>query len=196
VLKHLVDTDEVKLVPYDPSWAESFRAEREHLFACLPTELLRRIEHFGSTAVPGMPAKPIVDMLVEVTSLAETRLRIVPVLVSQGYRHFWSPGWGAARGRYYVWFIKRNERGARTHHIHMVEGDFEHWDRLLFRDLLITDEWARAEYATLKSQLAARHPGDRIAYTKGKTEFVTTMTKRAKSAFRVAPAMACVLSNP
>ena len=61
--------EEVAIVPYDPHWPELFRMEKEHLLSCLPNELIRRIEHFGSTAVPGLAAKPIVDILVEVTDL-------------------------------------------------------------------------------------------------------------------------------
>jgi GrpB-like predicted nucleotidyltransferase (UPF0157 family) len=61
--------EEVVVVPYDSRWPKSFRKERQHLLACLPKGLIRRMEHFGSTAVPGLAAKPIVDMLVEVTSL-------------------------------------------------------------------------------------------------------------------------------
>ena len=65
--------EHVAIVPYDSSWPETFESEKKHLLTCLPRELIGRIEHFGSTAIPGMPAKPIIDMLVEVTSLAETR---------------------------------------------------------------------------------------------------------------------------
>lgn len=58
--------EEVAVVDYDPRWPELFEQERLHLLSCLPSEVVTRIEHFGSTAVPGLPAKPIVDMLVEV----------------------------------------------------------------------------------------------------------------------------------
>ena len=59
-----VTKEEVALAPYDPRWPEAFEEERRHLLSCLPKNLIKRIEHFGSTAVPGLPAKPIVDMLV------------------------------------------------------------------------------------------------------------------------------------
>src|SRR2546425_4076862 len=72
--------EEITISPYDPRWPESFRQEKEHLQSCLPKDLVRRIEHFGSTAVPGLAAKPIVDMLVEVSDLEATRDRIAPVL--------------------------------------------------------------------------------------------------------------------
>ncbi len=126
-------------MPYDPSWPEAFEAERDHLRACLPAELIGRIEHFGSTAVPGLSAKPIVDMLVEVTDLEAVRERVVPILEAQGYDYIWRPTIGDDGPPWYAWFIKRDPAtGERTHHIHMVEASFaEHWDRLLFRDYLI-----------------------------------------------------------
>jgi GrpB-like predicted nucleotidyltransferase (UPF0157 family) len=69
--------EDVAVVPYDPRWAAMFEEERSHLLSALPHDLVRRIEHFGSTSVPGFAAKPIVDILVEVTGLEETRQRIV-----------------------------------------------------------------------------------------------------------------------
>lgn len=77
--------EEVAFVPYDSCWPGLFEEEKQHLLRCLPPELVRRIEHFGSTAVPGLPAKPIVDILVEVSDLDETRRRIAPILEGQGY---------------------------------------------------------------------------------------------------------------
>src|SRR5713101_3056881 len=85
--------EDVAIVPYDSHWPELFRQEKEHLLSCLPNELLRRIEHFGSTAVPGLASKPVVDLLVEVTDLEATKGEIVPVLQSQGYDYFWRPTW-------------------------------------------------------------------------------------------------------
>jgi GrpB-like predicted nucleotidyltransferase (UPF0157 family) len=179
-----VVAEDVEIAPYDPAWPELFRREAEHLRACLPGELLGRIEHFGSTAVPGLAAKPIVDILVEVASLEETRRRIAPLLEAEGYDYFWRPTWGDDTPPFYAWFIKRDAAGRRTHHIHMVERDFEHWDRLLFRDYLVERPDLAAEYAALKRRLAAEHPGDRVAYTRGKAEFVERVTGEAKRHYR------------
>ena len=172
----------IAIAPYDPRWPELFRQEKQHLLSCLPSDLIRRIEHFGSTAVPGLAAKPIVDMLVEVTDLRETRLRITPILEAQGYEYFWRPTEGDDGPPFYAWFIKREPRtGARTHHIHMVEGTFvEHWDRLLFRDYLIEHPEVAREYEALKVRLSAVSPTDRVAFTRGKTEFVLKVTRQAK----------------
>jgi GrpB-like predicted nucleotidyltransferase (UPF0157 family) len=174
--------EEVIIVPYDPSWPELFREAKEHLISCLPRELIRRIEHFGSTAVPGLAAKPIVDMLVEVTDLEATRARIAPVLESQGYDYFWRATHGEDGPPFYAWFIRRDPvTRARTHHIHMVEGHFtEHWDRLLFRDYLIEHPEVAREYEALKIGLASISGRDRIAYTRAKREFIDRVTDCAK----------------
>ncbi|MGI9167414.1 MAG: GrpB family protein [Pyrinomonadaceae bacterium] len=168
--------EEVSIDSYNPAWPRMFAEEKRHLLNCLPHELIRRIEHFGSTAVPNLAAKSVVDILVEVTSLEETKNRIVPVLEAQGYDYFWRTDVSPA----YAWFIKRDSSGGRTHHIHMVESRFEQWDRLLFRDYLIDHPQIAREYEVLKRSLAANCEHDREAYTKGKTEFVVRVTQRAK----------------
>jgi GrpB-like predicted nucleotidyltransferase (UPF0157 family) len=172
--------EDVGLVPYDPKWPILFEREREHLRACLPAGLIGRIEHFGSTAIPGITAKPIIDILVEVASLEETGTRIIPVLEAQGYDYFWRPTWGDDVPPWYAWFIKRDSQGRRTHHIHMVEPDFEHWERLLFRDYLIEHPDVARQYGELKVRLARAHVHDRIAYTRGKSEFIVRWTRIAK----------------
>jgi GrpB-like predicted nucleotidyltransferase (UPF0157 family) len=174
--------EEIAIVPYDPCWPDVFRQEKAHLLSVLPSDLIRRVEHFGSTAVPGLAAKPIVDLLVEVTDLEATRARIAPLLEAQGYDYFWRPTHGDDGPPFYAWFIKRDPAtGARTHHIHMVEADFaEHWDRLLFRDYLVEHPEVAREYQDLKLHLASAWPHDRVAYTKGKTEFVVRVTEQAR----------------
>lgn len=172
--------EHVSIVPYDPRWPELFRCEREHLLACLPTGLSGRIEHFGSTAVPGLAAKPIVDMLVEVADLQTAQTEIVPVLEAQGYDYFWRPTAGTEDGLpFYAWFIKRTADGARSHHIHMVEPHFRHWESLIFRDHLLAHPETAQDYLRLKLRLAAAHPNDREAYTNGKTEFIAGIMLRA-----------------
>jgi GrpB-like predicted nucleotidyltransferase (UPF0157 family) len=178
--------EDIAIAPYDPRWPALFSEEKEHLISCLPKELVRRIEHFGSTAVPGLAAKPIVDVMVEVTDLQATRERIVPVLESQGYDYFWRASRGVDGPPFYAWFIKRDAGSkARTHHIHMVERHFhEHWDRLLFRDYLIEHPLIAEEYRGLKLSLASAYPNDRVAYTEGKTEFIMEVTERARRSCR------------
>ena len=176
--------EEIALVPYDPAWPRMFEEERKHLLDSLPPGLIRRIEHFGSTAIPGLAAKPIVDVLVEVDSLEVTKASIAPILEAQRYDYFWRATHGEDGPPFYAWFIKRNSAGVRSHHVHMVESDFEHWDRLLFRDYLIEHDEIAKEYETLKYSLARDYPDDRIAYTNGKSEFVVRVTQVAKEYYR------------
>jgi GrpB-like predicted nucleotidyltransferase (UPF0157 family) len=176
--------EEIAIVPYDPAWPRLFEIEAANLRSRLPRSLINRIEHFGSTAVSGLAAKPVIDMLVEVTSLAETKKRIVPVLEAEGYDYFWRPTHGDDGPPFYAWFIKRNSANVRTHHIHMVEGHFEHWEALLFRDYLIEHPGTAREYETLKLSLAEAFPNDRVAYTNGKTEFIVRVTQAAKEYYR------------
>lgn len=178
--------EKVVVKPYDPIWPMAFTRERLHLLSCLPSDMLKRIEHFGSTAVPGLSAKPIVDILVEVTSLDETRVRIAPLLESTGYDYFWRPTWGDDTPPFYAWFIKRDKNGDRTHHIHMVEAEFEHWDRMLFRDYLIDNPDVARKYARLKERLSGTYEGDRVAYTQAKSDFIKIYTDKAIRHYREA----------
>lgn len=176
--------EQVSIVPYDPNWPRMFAEERDHLLGSLPREMIGRIEHFGSTSIPGLAAKPIVDMMVEVRSLEETKSRIVPVLEAQGYDYFWRPTRGDDGPPFYAWFIKRDAAGVRTHHIHMLEKDFEQWECLLFRDYLVEHPEVAREYEALKLRLAGVYPNDRVAYTNGKTDFVVRVTQVAKEYYK------------
>lgn len=178
--------EEVAVVAYDPCWPELFEKERRHLLSCLPADLVKRIEHFGSTAVPGLPAKPIIDILVEVSSLDETKQRIAPILEAQGYDYFWRPSFGDDTPPFYAWFIKRDRDGNRTHHIHMVEAQFEHWDRLLFRDYLIEHPDVARQYGNIKKKLSDAHHSNRVAYTEAKSSFIRSVTEKAKQYYKKA----------
>ena len=172
--------EDVAVVPYDPRWRGVFEEEKALLLSCLPKMLVKRIEHFGSTAVPDLAAKPIVDMLVEVTSLDETRQKVPLIFEPKGYDYFWRPMWGDDTPPFYAFLIKRDTDGNRTHHIHMVEANFELWDRLLFRDYLIEHPHVAQDYAKLKSELSITHVKDRVAYTEAKTDFIVRITSIAK----------------
>lgn len=172
----------LRIVPYDPAWRRSFADERARLLGWIPGGLVRRIEHFGSTAVPGLVAKPVIDLLVEVTDLETTKARIAPILEREGYDYFWRPTFGDDGLPFYAWFVRRDlATGERTHHIHMVEASFaSHWERLLFRDYLVDHPAMAREYGELKIRLAEEYPTDRIGYTRGKTGFVERVTAEAK----------------
>lgn len=175
-----VTSEKIEIENYNPEWSKLFEEEKEHLLKCLPHDIVKRIEHFGSTAIPNIPAKPIIDLLVEVTSLEKTKKIIAPILEAQGYDYFWRPTSGDDVLPFYCWFIKRDKNGTRTHQIHMVEKDFEHWNRLYFRDYLIAKPERAKEYAELKNDLSKKYMNDRIAYTKEKTNFILEVTEEAK----------------
>ena len=174
--------EDITIVPYNPDWPRLFEEEKNHLLSCLPNELIRRIEHFGSTAIPNLSAKPIVDVLVEVTSLEEAKKTIVPILKAQDYDYFWRTDFMPA----YAWFIKRDAEGKRSHHIHMVEADSKLWERLYFRDYLREFSNEAKRYEELKQSLAKKYPNDRVMYTREKMEFIERLTQTAKDYYKQA----------
>lgn len=170
--------DRVAVVPYDPAWPRRFEEEAARLRRRVPPGIIRRIEHFGSTAVAGLASKPVVDMLIEVASLDAVRRDVVPLLESDGYDYFWRPTFGDDGEPFYAWFIRRDAGGARTHHLHMVEADFAIWNRLQFRDYLRTHADVAQRYGALKQRLASKFPDDRVAYTEGKSDFIARVMRR------------------
>jgi GrpB-like predicted nucleotidyltransferase (UPF0157 family) len=168
--------EEISIAPYDPEWPNLYENQAVFLRGKLPQSVVIKIEHFGSTAVPGLAAKPVIDVLVQVSSLEETKEQVVPILEAEGYDYFWRTDVSPA----YAWFIRRDSEGKRTHHIHMVAADSKLWERLYFRDYLREFPEEARRYAELKRSLAERYPNDRIAYTEGKAEYVIAITERAK----------------
>jgi GrpB-like predicted nucleotidyltransferase (UPF0157 family) len=170
----------IEIVPYNPCWTSMFEDEANSLLKLFPDGLIERIEHFGSTAVPGLAAKPIVDMLIQVRSLREAVERIVPVLTSMNYDYFWRPPFGddAPTEEWYAWFVKRDPQAKRTHHLHVVEASSRLWERLFFRDYLRDHPEIAIRYSNLKIELASAHPNDRTVYTQGKNDFIAAVMKQ------------------
>lgn len=172
--------EKIDIVPYNPSWPKKFQEEKDFLLAKFP-QIIRRVEHFGSTAVPGLASKPIVDMLIEILSHKAVVENILPILTSLGYDYFYRPELDELKPPYYDWFIKRNSNGKRTHHLHMVKKGSKLWERLKFRDYLRAHPEATKEYGDLKSELSNKYPNDREAYTKAKTAFISEVMRKTKS---------------
>ena len=159
--------DEIVVVPHSTAWTARFRIESQLLHVAL-SELKPAIEHIGSTAVPGLAAKPIIDMLIGVESLAAFELHAKRLAVF-GYKYIPEYERALPDRR----FFKRVVNGVRTHHVHVVEKNGVYWKRYLkFRNALRDDGWIASRYAELKRRLAARHSFDRDAYTNGKTGFI------------------------
>ncbi len=174
--------DEIVIADYDPSWPAQFETEAARLRAALGlTEnggLITRIEHFGSTSVPGLAAKPVVDLLVGARSIDAARQNAVPILSDMGYA-YWSDNPNDAAHLFFVKGLPPAPR--RTHHIHLVKPNSPMWERLLFRDYLRAHSDARDAYAALKRDLAVRFTDDREAYTQAKTEFIQSIMERARA---------------
>ena len=165
--------DEVIVVEYDPRWPEQFAEESERLRQVMGDALVA-VEHVGSTSVPGLPAKPVLDILVGVRALAEGE-QAVPALASLGYEY---RGENGIPGR--LFFRKGLVPYRRTHHLHMVETGHEQWAPMLsFRDYLRSHPDEARRYEALKHDLADQFRADRRAYTDGKAEFVKAVLKKA-----------------
>jgi GrpB-like predicted nucleotidyltransferase (UPF0157 family) len=168
--------DEIVIVEYDPHWPVLFQQESARIREVLDKNIITRIEHFGSTAVPGLAAKPIVDLLVGVRSLAEAKLVAVSGLETLGYA-YWFDNPDPQR----MFFVKGlPPNSPRTHHIHMVEPDSLQWERLLFQDYLCKHSDEAARYAQLKRQLAQRFSTNREAYTSGKAEYIESVMQKVR----------------
>jgi GrpB-like predicted nucleotidyltransferase (UPF0157 family) len=155
--------DPIEVVAYREAWAASFGEWRKRLRAALGAAAVR-IEHVGSTAVPGLPAKPIVDIQVSVRDVEDEASYVpaieelgVPLRYRESGHRYFRPGGG----------------DPLTVHIHICAAGGE-WERdhLLFRDYLLADSDVRAAYARLKQELGERYRDDRLAYTDAKTGFI------------------------
>jgi GrpB-like predicted nucleotidyltransferase (UPF0157 family) len=155
----------VVVVAHDPAWALRFEEDRAVLERLLAPWLNGGIHHIGSTAVAGLAAKPVVDVLAGVRSLVEARAAI-PVLVEDGWLY------APYRAEEMHWFC-RPSASRRELHLHVVEtGSPAYRRRLAFRDALRADPALRERYTRLKEDLAARFHDDRDAYTRAKAEFI------------------------
>ncbi|KAA0100088.1 GrpB family protein [Mycolicibacterium sp. P1-18] len=164
----------VQLVEHDPAWSCMFAEERDRLQIILQPWLRGSVEHVGSTAVPDLPAKPVVDVAVPVTSVVDAH-GAIPSLREAGWLY-----WPSDPNRSWrLWFLRPRPE-ARTHHLYLIGHDDPHLRELTaFRDRLRGDEVARERYAELKSALAMTHRFDRDAYTAAKTAFIAELLGQA-----------------
>lgn len=163
----------VVVVPHDPRWRDSFEAEAKDIAAALGDTVVA-VHHIGSTAIPGIHAKPVVDLLVEVRDLAGLDAGS-PAMESLGYEAMGEYG---IPGRRY--FRKANQKGTRTHHVHAFRAGSEEVVRhLAFRDYLIAHPAKAQRYSELKRKLAAEHPRNIDGYMDGKDGFIREMDRRA-----------------
>ncbi|MBC7933244.1 MAG: GrpB family protein [Rubrivivax sp.] len=163
----------VEVVPHNPQWRAAFEAEAKHVAAALGENVVA-IHHIGSTAIPNIYAKPVVDLLVEVTDITEVDGQS-SAMESLGYEVMGEYG---IPGRRY--FRKDNREGIRTHHIHAFEtGSAEVERHLAFRDYMIAHPGDAQRYSELKRKLAEQHPQSIDGYMDGKDGFIKEIDRRA-----------------
>lgn len=166
-------TEKVEVRPADPAWQERGEEERLLLGANLGAWLVAPIEHVGSTAVPNLPAKPILDFQAAVDTFDGTA-DIAAALAITGWHHV-PPELDARAWRRL--FVKVSQ-GHRVAHLHVMLLSNARWRQQLgFRDALRADPRRVQRYAALKQRLAAQHATNREAYTAGKADFIAEILK-------------------
>jgi GrpB-like predicted nucleotidyltransferase (UPF0157 family) len=160
--------DSVVIVPADPGWAVLFEHEKADLLIALGAKVLG-IEHIGSTGIPGLAAKPVIDLLLGVASLDDVA-PLMPIMLKRNWE-FPEELNRTITGRRF--FLKRNDDGVRTHHAHFVVHRGTLWNEYVtFRDKLRERDDLRDRYEKLKRDLAAKFHDQRDRYTASKTDFV------------------------
>ena len=161
----------IRIAAYDPAWPARFEEEKVALEAAIGAWVMGGIHHIGSTAVPGLDAKPIIDILVGVGDLEASRACFEPLAELD---YLYAPYLPEAMH----WLCKPNP-AQRTHHLHLVPTGSERYrEELAFRDRLRADPATAEEYASLKHSLADRFRNDREAYTDAKETFIQAVVHR------------------
>jgi GrpB-like predicted nucleotidyltransferase (UPF0157 family) len=159
----------LELEPYDSSWPRLFAEEAEKLLPVLTPWLAGPIEHIGSTAIPGLAAKPIIDIMAGVETLDASRPAITAA-TEMGYCY------APYQAEIEHWFCKPSP-AMRTHHLHLIPMNSPQWIQpIAFRNYLRAHRDVAREYEDLKRTLAQTHPFDREAYTQGKHLFIERIT--------------------
>jgi GrpB-like predicted nucleotidyltransferase (UPF0157 family) len=159
----------VVIVPYDDAWPAHIEQEAPVLERALATWLVGRVEHIGSTAIAGLAAKPVIDIMGAVRTLAESRPAIAAA-AELGYCY------APYQAELEHWFCKPSLQ-LRTHHLHLVPADSPQWiGPIAFRNYLRAHPEAAIEYEALKRRLAQQHQFDREAYTVAKRPFISRAT--------------------
>ena len=166
----------IRIVPYNPDWKNLFEQEKDLIKTVLSEDVVLNIEHFGSTSVEGLVAKPTIDIIVEVSNLSvEIKRYIVQKLGAIGYENMHNAEkvnkmtLGKGYNESYTY--------TQTYHVHIREKGNTPQEEIYFRDYLRQNSDARDQYAELKLSLAERHLFNREDYTQAKTEFILKITE-------------------
>ncbi len=162
----------VVVIPHDPSWTEQYKQEAARLTAVFEPILLD-IQHIGSTAIPGILAKPIIDIIIVVTEIAA----VAPLMVAMENLDYHSKGEYGIPGRHYFY---KGSAEHHTHHVHVYGASNSEIARHLdFRDFLRQHPAKARAYGQLKAQLAQQFFTDPLAYTQNKTAFIQEIESQA-----------------
>lgn len=161
-------TEKIQIVDSDPMWEEKGRKEEVLLLKHLARFGVTEVEHYGSTAIPNLPAKPIIDLMAKIDSF-----QLINEISSALAQHNWKYVPPELDGRSWQRFFVKVFNEKRVAHLHLMLQSEKRWEeQLLFRDKLRTNQNLVAEYARLKKELAKKYGDDRETYTKKKTEFI------------------------
>jgi GrpB-like predicted nucleotidyltransferase (UPF0157 family) len=175
--RNLEMTDPVIIVDYNPMWPTLYEEERAQILHAIG-EYIGDIQHVGSTSVPGLGAKPIIDIMIGIHNLSLVEKCVQP-FQNLGYEY---RGEFGIPNRHYFRKPPDTLSTHRTHHIHMVETNHDGWRKtLLFRDYLRTHPEDAKQYEELKRTLADKFGSDREGYTDAKTDFIETILAKAAS---------------
>jgi GrpB-like predicted nucleotidyltransferase (UPF0157 family) len=166
---------QVQISDYDPQWPHRFAEESAAIRSAIGKWAVR-VEHIGSTAVPGLPAKPIIDIMVGLHRLSDADHCLAP-LAAIDYEYIPEYESAIPERRYF-----RKGPQTRHFHLHMVEIESEFWNRhLAFRDYLRSHLQTAKAYEVLKRRLAASYQADREGYTEAKTDFIQSVLAQARA---------------
>jgi GrpB-like predicted nucleotidyltransferase (UPF0157 family) len=171
----------VEIVPYNAEWQQLFEKEKLLLMNILTNKIVLLIEHIGSTSVPDLSAKPVIDILIATPELTDgLKSEITKKLFPIGYENMSAAETGIKMTFGKAYDIKEHDR--QKFHLHIRQKDNDSWnDEIYFRDYLRQNANARNEYEQLKLRLAQLHKYDREAYTEAKNGFIVNITKKAKN---------------
>ena len=181
-MKQINDEERARLFPiiineYNPAWQQWYAEEKERLIQLIGADMIRRIAHIGSTAVPGLAAKPTVDILLEIAEDADIE-ELAGSMPDDEYDCLRQQSIPTADRILFLKGYTPTGFAERVFHIHVRSpGD---WDEIYFRDYLIANPEAADAYSALKRKLKEQYEHDRDAYTNAKGEFIQAATMRAK----------------
>lgn len=164
------------LSDYDPKWAEYFQLEKQRILRAIFPEQFLRIEHIGSTSVPGLCAKPTIDILIEIQNQTDLDF-IKGSFKNIGYQFIPKPKNPPPHMMFVKGYTKSGFSG-QPYHVHIrYAGD---WDEYYFRDYLISSPETSNDYADLKKELANKYKNDREKYTESKTDYIKRIVQLAR----------------